>query len=91
VKTTLTIADDVATQLDRLCAARKARREDVINEALRAGLKRMSLPKPPEAPFRTKSVDLGQCLIGSIDDVAEVLELAEEQTGLPGSDTIVGD
>jgi hypothetical protein len=77
VRTTLTIADDVAAQLDRVRNARKARLKDVINEALREGLKRMSAPKPSHVRFRTDSVSLGRCLIGSIDDVAEALAVAE--------------
>ena len=27
--------------------------------------------------FRTRSVDLGRCLLGSVDNVAEVLAVAE--------------
>jgi len=74
----LTIADDVAAELDRVRGARKARLKDVINEALREGLKHISaLEQSPPAPFRTDSVSLGRCLIGSIDDVAEALAVAE--------------
>jgi hypothetical protein len=77
VRTTLTIADDVAAQLDRVRTARKARLKDVINEALREGLKHMSAPRRPPAPFQTDVVSLGRCLIGGIDDVADALAVAE--------------
>lgn len=31
----------------------------------------------PKKPFRTRAVSLGRCLIGSVDDVAEALVVAE--------------
>ena len=77
MRTTLTIADDVAAQLDRVRNARKARLKDVINEALREGLKHLSAKEPLPAPFQTESVSLGRCLVGSIDDVADALAVAE--------------
>jgi hypothetical protein len=77
MRTTLTIADDVAAELDRVRSQRKARLKDVVNEALREGLKHLSARKPSRAPFQTGSVSLGRCLVGSIDDVAEALAVAE--------------
>lgn len=77
MRTTLTIADDVAAELDRVRSERKARLKDVVNEALREGLKHLSSRKRSDVPFRTSSVSLGRCLIGSIDDVAEALAVAE--------------
>ncbi len=77
MRTTLTIADDVAAQLDRVRNARKARLKDVINEALREGLKHLSAKEPLPAPFQTESVSLGRCLVDSIDDVADTLAAAE--------------
>ena len=77
MRTTLTLADDVVAQLDRVRSARKARLKDVINEALREGLKHMSEPKQAHVQFPTTSVSLGRCLIGSLDDVAEALAVAE--------------
>jgi hypothetical protein len=73
MRITLTIADDVARQLAGIRGTRKARLKDVINEALREGLKRMAALKRSRAPFRTDSVSLGRCLIGNIDKVAEAL------------------
>jgi hypothetical protein len=77
MRTTLTIADDVAAQLDRVRSQRKARLKDVVNEALREGLKHLAVRKPSPSPFQTNSVSLGRCLIGGIDDVAEALAVAE--------------
>jgi hypothetical protein len=77
MRTTLTIADDVAAQLDRIRSVRKARLKDIINEALREGLNRMSAPEQSPVPFSTEAVSLGRCLIGGIDDVSEALAVAE--------------
>ena len=77
MRTTLTIADDVAAQLEHLRAERKAHMKDIVNEALRAGIKKLAAPSPRKAPFRTKSVSLGRCLVGSIDDVSEALAVGE--------------
>ena len=77
MRTTLTIADDVAAQLEQVRNTRKARLKDVVNEALRVGLKEMSSAKPARTPFQTESVSLGRCLIGSVDDISEALAVAE--------------
>ena len=48
-----------------------------MNEALRQGLQRLESPPRSEKPYRTPSFDAGRCLIGSIDNIAEVLALIE--------------
>lgn len=49
----------------------------IVNEALRAGLS--SLERIPETrrAFRTTGFNLGPSLVGSLDDVAEVLARVE--------------
>jgi hypothetical protein len=37
----------------------------------------MTAPPPASAPYRTRTVSLGRCLVGDLDDVAEVLTLGE--------------
>jgi Ribbon-helix-helix protein, copG family len=72
MRTTLTLDDDVAAQIERLCRARNANLKDVVNEALRRGLWDMiaSLEKRP--PFRTRTFAMGKPLI-NLDNVAEAL------------------
>jgi hypothetical protein len=41
MRTTLTLDDDVADLLKRVRNARKARLKDIVNEALRRGLRQM--------------------------------------------------
>jgi hypothetical protein len=69
--------DDVAALLARVQKARKAPQKAVINDGLRHGLKHMLAPPQSRPRFETETVDLGRCLVGSLDDVAEVLAVAE--------------
>jgi len=76
MRTTLSLDDDVAAALERLRKGRDASLKEVVNEALRRGLRQMDR-KQRRSRFRTRTVDLGRCRIGSLDDVAEALALAE--------------
>jgi len=80
MRTTLTIDDDVASVLERLRATRKASLKQLVNEALRAGLREMQTPRRPRGTFRTRSVSVGRLRIGSIDQVGEALAIAEGET-----------
>jgi hypothetical protein len=80
MRTTLTLDDDVVTQIERLRKARDASLKDVVNEALREGLRHMTSPPSRRAPFRTTSVDLGRCLVSNVDNVAEVLAVADSES-----------
>lgn len=75
MRTTLTLDDDVAVKLR--AAARNRPFKVVVNEALRAGLAALERPAAPRKSFRTRAVDLGPSLIGSLDNVAEVIARAE--------------
>lgn len=59
---------------------RKSRLKQVVNDALRRGLSEMATPAPPRRPMRTRSVSLGRCLIGNVDNVAEALAVAEGES-----------
>jgi hypothetical protein len=77
MRTTLTIDDDVAALLQRLRGERDVGLKDLINEALRRGLHDMASPAKERAMFRTRSVDLGRPRLANIDNIAEVLAVAE--------------
>lgn len=77
MRTTLTLDDDVTVLLERVRKERRARLKPVVNEALRLGLLAMNAPSPKRRAFKTRSVNLGKCLIGSLDDVGEALAVAE--------------
>ena len=80
MRTTLTLDDDVAAALDRLRRARRQTLRSLANEVLREGLRHLTARPKRRAPFETRSVDLGRCLLGSVDDVAEALAVAEGDT-----------
>ena len=73
----MTIDDDVTVQLKRLRRSRDATLKELINEALRRGLREMSEPPKKRKPFRTETFNPGPPLIDNIDNVAEVLAIIE--------------
>lgn len=77
MRTTLTLDDDVAARLK--AAVRKQRRpfKDLVNQALRSGLGVLEHPRLARRPFRTKGFNLGPSLVGSLDNVEEVLSRGE--------------
>jgi hypothetical protein len=76
MRTTLTLDDDVSVQLERLRRARDASMKDLVNEALRRGLREMTAKPKNRKPFRTQAFALGPFLI-NIDNVAEAIAHAE--------------
>jgi predicted transcriptional regulator len=76
VRTTLTLDADVAARLDQV--ARKQRRpmKTIVNAALRAGLAAIEQTAPSRT-FKTTGFHLGPSLVGSLDDVEEVLARVE--------------
>jgi hypothetical protein len=77
MRMTLTIDDDVAAELERLRRAHNVSFKDLVNDALRRGLQEMTAPPKQAEPFQTRSMDLGRCLLDNLDDIAEVLAIAE--------------
>ena len=77
MRTTLTIDDDVAARLERERHRRRVSFKEVVNEVLRAGLEALNQPKRRVGKFRTKGFALGPSLVGSLDNVEEVLSRAE--------------
>ena len=77
MRTTLTIDDDIAIQLEKIRRHHNAPLKQIVNDALRRGLQALSEKSTPKKPFKTKAVSLGACLMGNLDDVAEALSIAE--------------
>lgn len=76
MRTTLTLDDDVAVKLR--AAAKERPFKVVVNEALRAGLAALEKRRTPaRKPYRTRGFNLGPSLVGSLDNVEEVLARAE--------------
>ncbi|HAB17086.1 MAG TPA: hypothetical protein DCE44_11625 [Verrucomicrobiales bacterium] len=64
-------------QLERIQRDRGTSLKEVVNEAIRRGLRELTQPPRRAQRYRTRTVSLGRCLVGSLDDVAEVLAVAE--------------
>jgi hypothetical protein len=77
MRTTLTIDDDVAAELERLRRVRDVGLKEIVNDALRRGLHDMTTVPKPKKPFRTQPFDPGRLLIDNVDNIAEVLALIE--------------
>jgi hypothetical protein len=74
MRTTLTLEDDVAAALRKAVRKRRRPLKVVVNEALRAGLAALEQKQAaPQAAHRTEGFDLGPSLVGSLDNVADVL------------------
>ena len=76
MRTTLTLDDDVAALIRKAMRKRGGTLKDVVNAAIRDGLRHEL------RPTRRDSVELpvfsgGRALIGSVDNVAELLSVAE--------------
>jgi hypothetical protein len=76
----LTLDDDVAAMLERLRTARRQSLRGLVNEALRVGLRSLASPPRRRQPFPTRAVALGRCRPGSLDNIAEVLAVAEGES-----------
>jgi hypothetical protein len=72
----LTIDDDVAVELERLQKSRDVSLKELVNDALRRGLRDMREPPKKRKPFRTRTYKMGMQLV-DIDNVAEALAYAE--------------
>lgn len=77
MRTTLTLEKDVAALLARVARRRKAKLKDIVNAALRLGLEALARPADQPAPYRVKPWNLGGSLVGSLDNVEEVLSRVE--------------
>ena len=70
----------MAALIEPLRRTRGASPRKLVNEGLCQGLKIMDTPKRNQTPLRTTSVDLGPCLLGNVDNVAEILAIAEGES-----------
>jgi hypothetical protein len=80
MRTTVTLDDDVAASLRRLNQTRRMKFKELINLALREGLKHLSATPKKRSYFRTQTVNLGRCRTSNLDNIAEVLAVAEGES-----------
>jgi hypothetical protein len=78
MRTTITLDDDLAIRLERHRNQHGESFKQALNEAVRAGLNQIEDSADAPREFRrTKPLALGRRLTGSIDDIGEVLAIAE--------------
>jgi Arc/MetJ-type ribon-helix-helix transcriptional regulator len=77
MRTTLTLDDDVAVLLERLRKSGDVSLKDLVNEALRRGLKDMTSRTKRRERLQTQSVALGRLRIANLDNIGEALTVAE--------------
>ena len=80
MRTTITLEDDVAAGLKRLGKVRGLKFKALVNLVLREGIRNMMGPVKKRKSFQTRSVDLGSCRTPNVDNVAEVLAIAEGES-----------
>jgi hypothetical protein len=81
MRTTITLDDDVAAAVRRLERTQRKSFKEIVNAALREGLTRLEQgPERPHARFVTTPLSVGKLRLGSIDDVSEVLAVAEGES-----------
>ncbi len=79
MRTTITLADDVAAGIEKLRRERDLGLSDAVNDLVRAGLAR----EQPRPLFRQRTYDMG--LKVDISNIGEVIELLEaEDDSAPG-------
>jgi hypothetical protein len=77
MRPTLTLDPDVAAALQRVRDATGLGLKDAVNEAMRRGLANLEKRHAARRLFRTRTLDVGECLVGDVDDVSEALAHAE--------------
>lgn len=75
MRTTLTLASDVAAAVERLRRERSIGMSEAVNELVRAGL---AAQEKPRTPFRQKSHNLGRSV--DFDNIADTLETLDGPT-----------
>jgi hypothetical protein len=80
MRITINLEDDVAASLKRLGKARHLEFNALVNLVLREGIKSMMGPVKRRKTFQTRSVDLGPCRTANVDNVGEVLAIADSES-----------
>lgn len=73
MRTTLTLDDDVAARLKAAVKRENRPFRSVVNDALRAGLAVAAKPRTGRKLHRTTGFDLGTSLVGSLDNIEDIL------------------
>ena len=79
MRTTITLDDDVALMLEKLQKEEQKPFKQVVNEVLRKGLVERKPEITQKAQYSTPELHAGQCKYPDLDNVAEILAVAERE------------
>lgn len=77
MRTTLTLDEDVAVELERQRRESGRPFKQVVNDAIRAGLASQRDKPARRETRRTEPVSVGEILLPNLDNISEVLAIAE--------------
>jgi predicted transcriptional regulator len=77
MRITVTLDPDVAAALKALQEKQTGSRKNLLNEALCRGLDDMNRRPEGREKFQTRPVNMGRALVNDIDNIADVLAIAE--------------
>jgi hypothetical protein len=77
MRTTITLEDDVALMLEKLQKDEQKSFKQIVNEVLRRGLVERRPAGKKESRYSTPELRPGPCKYPDLDNVAEVLAVAE--------------
>jgi len=80
MRTTLTLDDDVSVRIQQEQQKRGLTFRETVNALLREGLDHGAAQRGSRVRFTTRGFNLGPSLVGSLDNVEEVLARAEGET-----------
>ena len=83
MRTTVSIRDDLALELERLRKERDLSFKQVLNEAVERGVVEMrQKPKEQRKPFRIKTFNLGKPLFNSPEELKDLIADIQEEEDL---------
>jgi predicted CopG family antitoxin len=83
MRTTVSIRDDLALELERIRKERDVSFKQVLNEAVERGVVEMrQKPKEQRRPFRIRTFDLGKPLFNGPEELKELIADIQEEEDL---------
>ena len=77
MRTTITLEEDVALMIEKIRKEKQLSFKRVINEVLRRGLVEMRSAERRDLIYATPELGAGACKYPDVDNVAEILAVAE--------------
>ena len=79
MRTTITLDDDVAAVLERLRKKEQKSFKQIVNELLRLGILKRTAVEEVSELYSTPVLTTGPCLYPNLDNVGEILAVAERE------------